>query len=77
MSLTLATLGMPVLLWWAMNSWYQLMLLGMARGQYLNLSPRRTEQDWLVLWGLIQEVEVASMLTASQSPKEKSHRQHL
>ena len=37
-------------------NWYQSLLLAMAKGQYLNLSPRpRTENDWLILWGLIQE----------------------
>lgn len=42
-----------------MNSWYQLMLLKMAQGQYLRLGPRLvTQYDWLVLWGLIQEEQV-------------------
>ena len=39
-----------------MNSWYQAMLLAMAKGQYLNLSKRPlTQYDWLTLWMLIQE----------------------
>ena len=39
-----------------MNSWYQLLLLNMAQGRYLNLSRRLTTQyDWLTLWSLIQE----------------------
>ena len=39
-----------------MNSWYQLLLLNMSRGEYLNLSRRLpTQYDWLTLWMLIQE----------------------
>lgn len=40
-------------------SWYQLLLLDMAKGKYLNLSPRdKTQEDWLILWQLIQMQEV-------------------
>lgn len=43
-----------------MNSWYQLMLLGMARGSYLRLGPRPvTQYDWVTLWTMIQEMEQA------------------
>ena len=42
-----------------MNSWYQLLLLHMAQGRYLNLSPRlKTQDDWLILWSLIQQEQV-------------------
>jgi len=39
-----------------LNSWYQLLLMNMAQGKYLNLSRRLpTQYDWLTLWGLVQE----------------------
>ncbi len=39
-----------------MNSWYQLLLMNMAQGRYLNLSRRLpTQYDWVVLWNMIGE----------------------
>ena len=39
-----------------MNSWYQAMLLNMARGQHLHLSRRDyTLYDWVMLWSLMEE----------------------
>ena len=40
-------------------NWYHLLLIDMARGKYLNLSPRPCNQyDWIALWSLIQEQQV-------------------
>ena len=44
--------------------WYQLLLLDMAKGKYLNLSPRPVNQhDWMVLWTLIQEGQTIEVRT--------------
>jgi len=42
-----------------MTSWTTLLLLHLSQGRYLSSKPP-TERDWLVLWGLANEVNSPS-----------------
>ena len=39
-----------------MNSWSQLLLLGMMNGKYLRLGRPANQYDWIMLWGLTQPI---------------------